>query len=156
MPLISGVLTQTGDLTGEPINTPVLMSRTTGGRIFDGEHIVQGIADILTTRIGTRVLRRWYGSDLLNLLDRPVNKFLIARIYASVITAINRCEKRVRITKVEALDLGAWNQGKLTMALRGYYRASRQPLYIARVSLDFYGENTYQLDFTSAQPATLP
>lgn len=40
------------------------MNAHTGGAIDRLAHIRQSIADILTTRIGSRVMRREYGSQL--------------------------------------------------------------------------------------------
>lgn len=47
------------------------MNRETGGAISTVEHIGQSISDILTTRLGTRVMRREYGSLLPDLVDHP-------------------------------------------------------------------------------------
>ncbi|MEN1410054.1 GPW/gp25 family protein, partial [Pseudomonas aeruginosa] len=49
------------------------MNAHTGGAIDRLAHIRQSIADILTTRIGTRVMRREYGSQLPELIDAPFN-----------------------------------------------------------------------------------
>lgn len=156
MPLIAGTLTLSGELVGEPIRSPLLMSRFSGKRISDTDHILQGIADILTTRIGSRVLLRDYGSELPDLIDQPITRFLIARVYAAVIIAINRWETRVRIVRVTGLNLSSWNEGKLSMTLEGYYRATRRPLRLSEVSLDFYRDNTYALNFDGAHAVTTP
>ena len=45
----------------------------TNGQALSGlDHLRQSIRDILTTRIGTRVMRRDYGSRLPDLVDSPV------------------------------------------------------------------------------------
>ena len=49
------------------------MNRETGSAISTLEHIGQSISDILTTRLGTRVMRREYGSLLPELVDQPFN-----------------------------------------------------------------------------------
>ncbi|MEN1450892.1 GPW/gp25 family protein, partial [Pseudomonas aeruginosa] len=49
------------------------MNAHTGGAIDRLAHIRQSIAVILTTRIGTRVMRREYGSQLPELIDAPFN-----------------------------------------------------------------------------------
>ena len=49
------------------------MNRETGAALGLVEHIAQSITDILTTRIGTRVMRREYGSLLPELVDQPFN-----------------------------------------------------------------------------------
>ena len=49
------------------------MDGTTGAKLAGIDHLRQSIRDILTTRIGTRVMRRDYGSDLPGLIDRPMS-----------------------------------------------------------------------------------
>ena len=49
------------------------MDRNTG-RTLDGDaHLAQSIGDILTTPLGSRVMRRDYGSMLFELIDQPLN-----------------------------------------------------------------------------------
>jgi len=44
------------------------------GRALEGtEHLVQSLADILGTPLGTRAMRRDYGSLLPELIDQPTN-----------------------------------------------------------------------------------
>ncbi|NYZ70451.1 baseplate assembly protein W, partial [Endozoicomonas sp. SM1973] len=45
--------------------------RLTGKPLSNLDHLRQSITDILTTRIGTRLMRRDYGSRLPELVDRP-------------------------------------------------------------------------------------
>ncbi|ELY5272404.1 baseplate assembly protein, partial [Yersinia enterocolitica] len=47
------------------------MSRNAGQTITDADHISQSIADILITPVGSRVMRRAYGSLLSELIDQP-------------------------------------------------------------------------------------
>ncbi|MEX0633615.1 phage baseplate assembly protein V [Serratia ureilytica] len=49
------------------------MNRGNGRAIADLEHIRQSVSDILITPIGSRVMRRSYGSLLSELLDQPQN-----------------------------------------------------------------------------------
>ena len=49
------------------------LNRHTGRAVEGLAHLSQSIADILTTPIGTRVMRRDYGSELPFLLDQPTN-----------------------------------------------------------------------------------
>ena len=49
------------------------MNASSGHAITDNEHIAQSIGDILLTPIGSRVMRRAYGSQLFNLIDQPVD-----------------------------------------------------------------------------------
>ena len=50
------------------------MSRFTGEKLDPNSdaHLVQSIGDILTTPLGSRVLRRSYGSELPDLIDQPI------------------------------------------------------------------------------------
>lgn len=79
-------------------------SRT--GRKLEGEaHLRQSIADILTTPVGTRVMRRDYGSLLPELIDQPFNGATRMRMYGATATALMRWEPRIRLTRVD-LSLG--------------------------------------------------
>ncbi|RUR27699.1 GPW/gp25 family protein [Vreelandella nanhaiensis] len=69
------------------------------GKKLDGiEHIRQSIADIITTPIGSRVMRRDYGSLVPELLDMPMTDALLMQIYAATVIAVSKWEPRVRIT----------------------------------------------------------
>lgn len=87
----------------------------TSGKALEGEaHIKQSIRDILTTPIGSRVMRRDYGSRLLDLIDRPLNPATLLDIYAAVIEALNTWEPRVTVQQVSAARIGA---GTLSVSL---------------------------------------
>lgn len=79
-----------------------MMNRSTG-RAIDSEleHIAQSIADILTTPIGSRVMRRDYGSLVPRLLDRPDNPATAIRLTAAIASALMRWEPRVRLQKID-------------------------------------------------------
>jgi len=76
------------------------MSRTTGATLDGLEHIRQSIADILTTPIGSRVMRRDYGSLLPELIDQPLNDATLLRVYSAAVMAIMRWEPRVTIQSI--------------------------------------------------------
>lgn len=76
------------------------MHRATGGRIDGLEHIAQSIADILTTPLGSRVMRRDYGSLLPELVDQPQNSATAVRLYAATASALMRWEPRLRISRL--------------------------------------------------------
>lgn len=82
------------------------MNKSTGKPIRDEAHIVQSIADILTTPIGTRVMRREYGSRLYELIDAPLTPGSRLLWIAAVAGAIRRWEPRVSLEKV-SLTLSA-------------------------------------------------
>lgn len=77
------------------------MDRETGTRIDETAHIHQSIADILTTPLGTRVMRREYGSLLPELVDQPLNGTTVLRAYSATIIALLMWEPRVSIRSVQ-------------------------------------------------------
>lgn len=93
------------------------MNRETGGAISTVEHIGQSISDILTTRLGTRVMRREYGSLLPELVDHPFNDVTRLRVYAASVMAIMRWEPRVSISRVQLG--GATLQGQVVIDIEG-------------------------------------
>lgn len=82
------------------------MNRITGGSITELDHIKQSIGDILGTRIGTRIARREYGSQVPDLIDQPFHGATTLRIYAATAMALMRWEPRIRLTRVQ-LQRGA-------------------------------------------------
>ena len=105
------------------------MNRATGSAIGEIEHIRQSIADILTTPIGSRVMRRDYGSLLPELIDQPLNGSTIVRLYAATAAALMRWEPRVRLSRVQ-LSLGS-EPGSATLAVDGVEADSNLPFSLA-------------------------
>lgn len=77
------------------------MNRITGSTITDLDHLKQSIGDILTTRIGTRLARREYGSQVPELIDQPFHGATTLRLYAATAMALMRWEPRLRLTRVQ-------------------------------------------------------
>jgi len=71
------------------------MDAATGRRLSGIAHVEQSIADILMTPIGSRAMRRDYGSHLFALIDQPGNRANRLRCYAAVVDALLRWEPRV-------------------------------------------------------------
>lgn len=102
------------------------MNDRTGRRLAGLEHIRQSVADILTTPIGTRVMRREYGSLLPELIDRPLNDALLLQAYSAVVIALLRWEPRIRITAVRR-SASATQHGRATLEISAQTRDG-QPL----------------------------
>lgn len=77
------------------------MNASTGRSIVDTAHLAQSVADVLTTPIGTRVMRREYGSQLPDLIDWPTNAATRLLAYAATAMALMRWEPRIRLNRVE-------------------------------------------------------
>ncbi|MEX5581454.1 GPW/gp25 family protein [Pseudomonas lurida] len=102
------------------------MNRETGGAISELGHIGQSITDILTTRIGTRMMRREYGSLLPELVDHPFNDATRLRVYAGTVMALMRWETRISLRRVQFL--GANLQGQSVLELEGTIVDTNEPL----------------------------
>lgn len=94
------------------------ISATTGKPLEGLEHLRQSIRDILTTRIGTRVMVREYGSRLPDLIDNPVNARLTMDLYAATVAALARWEPRFRLSRVHIAKSAP---GKVILDLEGEY-----------------------------------
>ena len=75
------------------------MNRQTGLSISEAEHIRQSVRDILVTPIGSRVMRRDYGSLLAAMIDRPQSPALRLQIMAAC-SAIQKWEPRISLTAI--------------------------------------------------------
>ena len=105
------------------------MNRNTGTTLSTRELISQAITDILTTRIGTRVMRREYGSLIPELIDEPFNDVTRLRVYAAAVMALVRWEPRIRLSRVELL--GADLQGHSMLDLHGSIIDNHAPLSLS-------------------------
>ncbi len=76
------------------------MDAATGRWLDDLAHIRQSVSDILGTPLGTRVMRRDYGSLLPELIDQPLNGATRLRAYAASVIALMQWEPRLRLGSV--------------------------------------------------------
>ncbi|WP_296250317.1 GPW/gp25 family protein [Pseudomonas sp. UBA4194] len=102
------------------------MNATTGRTITDDEHLIQSIADILTTPIGTRVMRREYGSQIADLIDWPLNDSTRLLAYAATAMAVMRWEPRIRLSRIQ-LNLGE-RPGQAYLDIEGSRVDGNEPL----------------------------
>lgn len=105
------------------------MNRETGAVIGTLDHIAQSMTDILTTRIGTRVMRREYGSLLPELVDHPFNDVTRLRTYSGAVMALMRWETRVTLSRVQFL--GATLQGQSVLDVEGSVVDSNEPFSLS-------------------------
>lgn len=92
------------------------MSRETGHTIADTDHIRQSVSDILRTPVGTRVMRRDYGSLLLSLIDQPQSDALTLQIMSVCYMALLKWEQRISIS---ALTVERQFDGQMIVELTG-------------------------------------
>jgi len=98
-------------------------SALTGRTLAGVEHLKQSIRDILTTPLGSRVMRRGYGSALFDLLDSPLGRQQRAAIFAATAGALRTWEPRFELQRVEVTSAAP---GRIGLAVYGRWRLSGQ------------------------------
>ena len=111
------------------------MSRTTGKAQARRDSIEQSIGDIVMTPIGTRLMRRDYGSIVPFLIDQPLNYMTQLRIASAIVDALARWESRVDISRIETIErCGAGLQLKLELRDAGRGKSYSKTLSLASTS----------------------
>lgn len=65
------------------------------------DYVRRSVADVLTTPIGSRVMRRDYGSYLPLLVDQPMNAITHLKLYGATALALIRFHRRSRLKAVQ-------------------------------------------------------
>ena len=96
------------------------MDRRTGRMLDDMDHIAQSIETIMTTRIGERVMREWFGTPPNAILGQAMTQPEIMRWWTIIYAAITMFEPRFipRGLTIEKAE----RTGKLQMVMQGEYR----------------------------------
>ncbi len=81
------------------------LDNRTGRAVSGNAHLAQSIRTILTTPIGTRVMRRDFGSNLPALIDEPINEGLFAEVRTAVADALACWEPRLTLTRVSPFEV---------------------------------------------------
>jgi phage baseplate assembly protein W len=89
-----------------------------GKRLGGMDHLRQSLRDILTTPLGTRVMRRDYGSRLYQLVDAPMNRGTVLQLFAATAQAVRKWEPRFKLTKV---SVASAQPGAVELELTGTY-----------------------------------
>lgn len=95
------------------------MDATTGRAIKGTAHLAQSIGDILSTRVGSRVERREYGSNVPDYIDGPITNVQRTRAYGAAAAALLRWEPRIKLARIQLLadTTGAGMQGRHQFAV---------------------------------------
>lgn len=99
----------------------------TGKQMSGIDHLRQSIRDILTTPIGSRVMRRDYGSRLYELVDAPMNRSTLLALYAATAEALATWEPRIAVQQVTAAEA---RPGRVVLSLVGTYLPDGQSVSI--------------------------
>ena len=108
------------------------MNINTGKTISEIAHIKQSIANILTTPIGSRIMRRDYGSRLFEKIDNPINGELVAEIYSDVIEALFTWEPRFEVEQVIVQSI---EKGKITIDLEGSFLKDGKKIVLENIEI---------------------
>ena len=108
------------------------MSNITGKPLGGIAHLRQSVGVILNTPVGSRVMRREFGSRVHELVDRPSSAALLAEINAAAADALGRWEPRLRLRQVRARRAGS---GHLEIDLQGQYLPDGRPIRLEGISL---------------------
>ena len=108
------------------------MNITTGTDISEINHLKQSISNILTTPIGSRTMRRDYGSNLFNKIDHPVNGELIAEIYLDIVESLFIWEPRFELDQVAVQNI---ENGKITIDLEGSFLNNGEKITLENIEI---------------------
>ena len=109
------------------------MDAATGAPLDGRAHLRQSVRDVLTTRIGTRVMRREYGSRIPELVDAPLNDGLRLQVVSAAIEALGRWEPRLSIRRITVRPASA--PGRLVADIEGDHLPDGRPVELAGVTL---------------------
>lgn len=73
------------------------------GTLSDADHVWQSVSDILQTPIGSRVMRRTYGSLIPDLIDNPQNAVLRMQLMSAIVIALATWETRIVLSEVDVV-----------------------------------------------------
>ena len=94
------------------------MNRDNGSPIEDAAHYLkQSINDIINTPIGSRVMRRNYGSNVMEFIDSPINDYTLIQIQSYLANTLLFQEKNFALKKLTVQQ----KQEKLFVSIEGDY-----------------------------------
>lgn len=78
------------------------LNRITGALLSGWAHVEQSVAVLITTALGSRVMRRDVGSKLPRLVDAPISPATLIDFYAATVGVIDKWEPRFRVNRMRA------------------------------------------------------
>jgi len=96
------------------------MNRSTGRRLSGIEHLRQSVETILTTPIGSRVMRRDFGSRLPELVDKNITQSLRMQMFAATVDALRKWEPRIHVERV-FVEPSADVNSTVSLVIEGIY-----------------------------------
>ena len=98
---------------------PVGLSASTGKRLEGWPYVEQYIEKVLTTRIGSRVMRRHLGTQVPEIQDAPGIEAVIVQVFRSIAEALDKYVPWYRLSEITLADAG--RDGAYLFLLTGTY-----------------------------------
>ena len=95
------------------------LSALTGAPLSDWDHVQQSISVILSTPIGSRIMRRDFGSELPDLVDAKMTRKNVLSVFSAAAIAIARWEPRYRMTTGRVTRVEP--EGRIALEIFGTY-----------------------------------
>ncbi|BEL94039.1 baseplate assembly protein [Serratia marcescens] len=92
------------------------MNNSGTGTLTDADHVWQSANDILLTPIGSRVMRRNYGSLVPDLLDSPQNDVTRLQLMSATVIALAAWEPRLAL---DTINISYSPTGAVTAEMAG-------------------------------------
>ncbi|EMM5103835.1 GPW/gp25 family protein [Serratia marcescens] len=99
------------------------MNNSGTGTLTDADHIWQSANDILLTPIGSRVMRRNYGSLVPDLLDSPQNDVTRLQLMSATVIALAAWEPRLAL---DTINISYSPTGAVTAEMAGMLTESME------------------------------
>ncbi len=111
------------------------MDKYTGEHLDDEvAHIKQSIADILLTAKGSRIMRRTYGSNLYQLIDRPISAALLLQLSTACVMAITQWENRIKVDSF-SINIESISPLRITGVLKATLKRNNTKITMENVSI---------------------
>ncbi|MEN5279890.1 GPW/gp25 family protein [Serratia marcescens] len=99
------------------------MNNSGTGTLTDADHVWQSANDILLTPIGSRIMRRNYGSLVPDLLDSPQNDVTRLQIMSATVIALAAWEPRLAL---DTISISYSPTGAVTAEMSGMLTESME------------------------------
>ncbi|MEN4139684.1 GPW/gp25 family protein [Serratia marcescens] len=99
------------------------MNNSSTGTLTDADHVWQSANDILLTPIGSRVMRRNYGSLVPDLLDSPQNDVTRLQLMSATVIALAAWEPRLAL---DTINISYSPTGAVTAEMAGMLTESME------------------------------
>lgn len=99
------------------------MNNSGTGTLTDADHVWQSANDILLTPIGSRIMRRNYGSLVPDLLDSPQNDVTRLQLMSATVIALAAWEPRLAL---DTINISYSPTGAVTAEMTGMLTESME------------------------------